>query len=214
MRTYVSPLQSAEGPKDVNKVMARFAPSTPVPVPPLSPLATLVLACTRVLQTATPHACCARQSSGYAVEAWGGVRQGGGLSPPIQRCGPAFEPMDTAMLDPGDRPCARAIPHDDVVSLLKRLFACPAWQLSHRQVGTGMSDQFTIICGKRTGDGFCEVHVNTMEGFWSLLRSWRRPHRGISQEKLPLFLGFFEFVHNVRKRGKASLPALIELLVT
>ena len=25
MRTYVSPLQSAEGPKDVNKVMARFA---------------------------------------------------------------------------------------------------------------------------------------------------------------------------------------------
>ena len=41
------------------------------------------------------------------------------------------------------------------------------------------------------GDGFCEVHVNTMEGFWSLLRSWLRPHRGISQEKLPLYLGFF-----------------------
>ena len=30
------------------------------------------------------------------------------------------------------------------------------------------------------GDGFHEVHVNTMEGFWSLLRSWLRPHRGIS----------------------------------
>ena len=45
------------------------------------------------------------------------------------------------------------------------------------------------------GDGFCEVHVNTMEGFWSLLRSWLRPHRGISQEKLPLYLGFFEFVN-------------------
>ena len=42
-----------------------------------------------------------------------------------------------------------------------------------------------------------------MEGFWSLLRSWLRPHRGISQETLPLSLGFFEFVHNVRKRGKA-----------
>jgi len=49
---------------------------------------------------------------------------------------------------------------------------------------------------------------------WSLLRSWLRPHRGISQEKLPVYLGFFEFVHNVRKRGKALLPALIELLVT
>ena len=64
------------------------------------------------------------------------------------------------------------------------------------------------------GDGFCEVHVNTMEGFWSLLRSWLRPHRGISQEKLPLYLGFFEFVHNVRKRGKALLGSLIELLVS
>ena len=31
------------------------------------------------------------------------------------------------------------------------------------------------------GDGFCEVHVNTIEGVWSLLRSWLRPHRGISQ---------------------------------
>ena len=52
------------------------------------------------------------------------------------------------------------------------------------------------------GDGFCEVHVNTMEGFWSLLRSWLRPHRGISQEKLPLYLGFFEFVHNAQCRVK------------
>jgi len=30
-------------------------------------------------------------------------------------------------------------------------------------------------------------------------------HRGISQEKLPLYLGFFEFVHNTRKRGKAPI---------
>jgi transposase-like protein len=63
------------------------------------------------------------------------------------------------------------------------------------------------------GDGFCEVHVNTLEGFWSLLRSWLRPHRGISQERLPLYLGFFECVHNVRRRGKALLGSLIELLV-
>ena len=66
----------------------------------------------------------------------------------------------------------------------------------------------------KMANGFCEVHVHTMEGFWSLLRSWLRPHWGISQEKLPLYLGFFEFVHNVRKRGKALLGALIELLVS
>jgi len=63
------------------------------------------------------------------------------------------------------------------------------------------------------GDGFCEIHVNTMEGTWSLLRSWLRPHRGISQEKLPLYLGFFEFVHNTRRRGKALLSALVASLV-
>ena len=63
------------------------------------------------------------------------------------------------------------------------------------------------------GDGFGEVHVNTMEGFWSLLRSWLRPHRGIPQETLPLYLGFFEFVHNVRARGKRLLGALIGQLL-
>ena len=62
------------------------------------------------------------------------------------------------------------------------------------------------------GDGFHEVHVNTMEGFWSLLRSWLRPHRGISQEKLPLYLGFFECLHNISKRGKAALSGLLEVL--
>src|SRR5215216_3028957 len=64
------------------------------------------------------------------------------------------------------------------------------------------------------GDGFHEGHVNTMEGFWSLLRSWLRPHRGISQDHLPLYLGFFAFVHNIRRRGKALLGALLELLLT
>jgi transposase len=61
--------------------------------------------------------------------------------------------------------------------------------------------------------GFCEVHVNTIEGFWSLLRSWLRPHRGISQDKLPLYLGFFQCVHNARRRGKTLLGPLIAALV-
>jgi transposase-like protein len=63
------------------------------------------------------------------------------------------------------------------------------------------------------GDGFHEIHVNTQEGCWSLLRSWLRPHRGLSQEKLPLYLGFFQFVHNVRRRGKSLLSPLLTLLV-
>ena len=64
------------------------------------------------------------------------------------------------------------------------------------------------------GDGFHKIHVNTIEGFWSLLRSWLRPHRGISQDKLPIYLGFFEFVHNMRKRGKALLGSLLNTLLS
>ena len=67
--------------------------------------------------------------------------------------------------------------------------------------------------GTTTGTDSARCTSTRMEGFWSLLRSWLRPHRGISQEKLPLYLGFFEFVHNVRKRGKALLGSLIGLLV-
>jgi transposase-like protein len=63
------------------------------------------------------------------------------------------------------------------------------------------------------GDGFHEVHVNTIEGVWSLLRSWLRPHRGISQEQLPWYLAFFEFVHNMRRRGRALLPSLLASLL-
>jgi transposase len=53
-----------------------------------------------------------------------------------------------------------------------------------------------------------------MERFWSLLRSWLRPHRGISQAYLPLYLGFFQFVHNVRRQGKALLGSILELLLS
>ena len=44
-------------------------------------------------------------------------------------------------------------------------------------------------------------------GFWSVPRSWLRPHRGVPQDKLPLRLGFCQFV-TLRRRGKALLGAL------
>jgi transposase-like protein len=86
----------------------------------------------------------------------------------------------------------------------------PTWGYEHKTVCHSKGE----YARDEDGDGFCEVHVNTMEGFWSLLRSWLRPHRGISQERLPLYLGFFEFVHNIRRRGKALLSSLIALLLT
>jgi transposase-like protein len=85
----------------------------------------------------------------------------------------------------------------------------PEWGYTHHTVSHAAGEFARDV----DRDGFCEVHVNTLEGFWSLLRSWLRPHRGVSQERLPLYLGFFEFVHNVRRRGKALLGAPIGLLV-
>ncbi len=83
------------------------------------------------------------------------------------------------------------------------------WGYQHQTVNHGAGE----YARDDDGDGFCEVHVNTMEGFWSLLRSWLRPHRGISQDKRPDYLGFFQFVHNARRRGKALLGALIAALI-
>ncbi len=83
------------------------------------------------------------------------------------------------------------------------------WGFEHKTVNHSAGE----YARDEDGDGFCEVHSNTMEGFWSLLRPWLRPHRGISQDNLPLYLSFFEFVHNVRKRGKALLSSLLSTLL-
>ena len=85
----------------------------------------------------------------------------------------------------------------------------PEWGYVHKTVCHGRGE----YARDEDGDGFHEVHVNTMEGFWSLLRSWLRPHRGISQERLPIYIGFFQFIHNVRLRGKALLRSLVEARV-
>ena len=62
-------------------------------------------------------------------------------------------------------------------------------------------------------DGKQEVHVSTLESFWSLLRPWLRPHRGISQERLSYYLGFFGYLYSIRKRGQVAIAALIGLLL-
>lgn len=130
----------------------------------------------------------------------------------IQRCGDAaiemlenvrqktIEPIIKRTVLPG------SLVYTDEYNIYSRL---EDWGYKHKSVNHGKKE----YARDEDGDGFCEVHVNTMEGFWSLLRSWLRPHRGISQERLPLYLGFFEFIHNVRKRGKALLHSVIQLLL-
>jgi transposase len=116
-----------------------------------------------------------------------------------------IKPVITQTVAPG------SLVHTDEYSTYARL---EAWGYRHKTVCHGRGE----YARDEDGDGFCEVHVNTMEGFWSLLRSWLRPHRGISQAcgtaaRLPDYLGFFQFVHNARQRGKALLGALVSALV-
>ena len=111
-----------------------------------------------------------------------------------------IKPIITQAVAPG------TLIHTDEYDIYARL---PARGYGHKTVCHAHGE----YARDEDGDGFCEIHVNTIEGFWSLLRSWLRPHRGISQDKLPLYLGFFQFVHNARRRGKALLGALIRGLV-
>ena len=113
----------------------------------------------------------------------------------------SIKPIIAAAIAPG------SLVHTDEYSIYACLPACGATG-TRRSATPGAQ-----YARDEDGDGFCKIHVNTMEGFWSLLRSWLRPHRGISQDKLPLYLGFFQFVHNTRRRGKALLGALITGLV-
>ncbi|MCW2240432.1 transposase-like protein [Azospirillum canadense] len=102
---------------------------------------------------------------------------------------------------------AGALIHTDEYDIYARL---ETWGYAHKTVCHAHGE----YARDEDGDGFGEVHVNTIEGLWSLLRSWLRPHRGISQGKLPLYLAFFQFVHNARRRGKALLGTLVGAIVT
>src|SRR3954447_4140546 len=112
-----------------------------------------------------------------------------------------IQPVITATVAPD------SLIHPDEYDIYARL---PAWGYRHKTVCHSRG----AYARDEDGDGFCEVHVNTMEGVWSRLRSWLRPHRGLSQEKLPLYLAFFQFVHNARCRGRALLGELVTALVT
>jgi len=105
-----------------------------------------------------------------------------------------IKPIITAVVAPS------TLVHSDDYAIYAFL---PSWGYDHKTVCHGRGE----IARDEDEDGFCEVHVNTMEEFWSQLRSSLRPHRGISQDKLPLFPRFFQFARNAHRRSKALLGA-------
>ena len=75
-----------------------------------------------------------------------------------------IQPVITATVTKG------SLVHTDEYNVYTRL---PVWGYRHKTVCHGRGE----YARDEDGDSFCEVHVNTMEGFWSLLRSWLRSHR-------------------------------------
>ena len=55
-----------------------------------------------------------------------------------------------------------------------------------------------------------DTHVNSIEGFWSLLkRSIRGTHAHVSRKHLAKYLGEFEFLYNMRKSPDLMFPRLL-----
>lgn len=112
-----------------------------------------------------------------------------------------IQPLITSGIAPG------TLINTDEYAIYNRL---NEWGFGHVTVIHGDGE----FARNHDGDGINEVHVNTIEGVWSLLRSWLRPHRGISQRWLPLYLGFFQAMHNVRQRGQSLLGPLLKVFLT
>jgi hypothetical protein len=54
-----------------------------------------------------------------------------------------------------------------------------------------------------------DVHENRAECLFSLLKPYLRPFRGISKVNLPGYVGFFQFLRNVRQRNACEQAELI-----
>jgi transposase-like protein len=59
------------------------------------------------------------------------------------------------------------------------------------------------------GDGFCEVHCNTMEGIWTGLRNFLRPFRGVHKKYLAAYVAMFEWAHNLKRVTTDFLRTLL-----
>jgi transposase-like protein len=59
------------------------------------------------------------------------------------------------------------------------------------------------------GDGFCEVHCNTMEGIWTGLRNFLRPFRGVHKKYLAAYVAMFEWAHNLKRVMAGFLRTLM-----
>lgn len=61
------------------------------------------------------------------------------------------------------------------------------------------------------GDGIREVHINTVEGMWTLVRNFMRRFRGVHKKFLPGYLAICEFHINLQRITPDFVAALVAL---
>jgi transposase-like protein len=60
------------------------------------------------------------------------------------------------------------------------------------------------------GDGFHEIHSNTIEGIWVGLRNFLRRFRGVHKDYLPDYVAMFEWAYNLDKVSGDFLRLLMK----
>jgi len=63
------------------------------------------------------------------------------------------------------------------------------------------------------GDGICEVHCNSVEGLWSMLRHFLRGFRGVNKRNLSYYVRLFEYFYNARVENRSAEHILKEMIV-
>ncbi|MEP7285518.1 MAG: transposase [Chloroflexota bacterium] len=61
------------------------------------------------------------------------------------------------------------------------------------------------------GDGIREVHINTVEGMWTLVRNFMRLFRGVHKKFLASYLAMCEFHINLKRITPDFIAALVAL---
>jgi transposase len=59
------------------------------------------------------------------------------------------------------------------------------------------------------GDGIREIHTNSIEGFWTGLRNFLRPFRGVNKEHLAHYIAVHEWASNIKNVTDDFLRAMM-----
>ena len=59
-------------------------------------------------------------------------------------------------------------------------------------------------------DGFCETHINTIEGVWTTVRNFLRPFRGVHKKFLAGYVAICEFAINIKSVTVAFISKLVQ----